>query len=77
MNEEIWKGLGLVMLGAYLGGVLAWWLSERFRQREVTIHATSDLAAQLSVAMVNKWLDDKGLVAMPKGKEFKWPTVKR
>lgn len=70
--------LDMFLLGLAVGVPFgAWFAWVRFlRHARPTLKITIDpqVLNQINGAMIAAWLDQRGLIAMPKGKEFKWPA---
>lgn len=73
-------------VGALCGSViaLAWALhimerrAKSYKEAPVELRITPEVASQIADDMVHQWLERRGLVAMPREREFTWPgEVKR
>lgn len=63
-------------IGIVLGAYLAWERYLRYRQPTVEIRVTPEFVRNITSSAVSQWLDERGLVWMPKGVDFK-QNVKR
>lgn len=63
-------------IGIVLGAYLAWERHLRYRQPTVEIRVTPEFVRNITSSAVSQWLDERGLVWMPKGVDFK-QKVKR
>lgn len=63
-------------LGVYVGARLAWHRFCRTERPKLEIKITPEVASTISQQMVMAWLNERGLVWMPKGVDFK-AKVKR
>ena len=58
-------------IGIVLGAYLAWERYLRYRQPTVEIRVTPEFVRNITSSAVSQWLDERGLVWMPKGVDFK------
>lgn len=71
MNAHLWSSL---ILWAFCAGwALGWWLN----RKPPVVHApvikfviTQEVLAQIDIATVNAWLEQRGLTWMPRGAVF-------
>lgn len=72
--------LGFLM-GGLVGAAAAAWAVRVFvllrGKPKVEITIDPAVLSEINGAMVGDWLDQHGLVAMPKGQEFRWPREVR
>lgn len=67
--------------GVLIGGfVVSWALNEYTKKRKppkIEINVDAELAKQINQKMVEAWLEQRGLVWMPKGMEYMAKKEKR
>jgi hypothetical protein len=64
-----------IVAAFYIGFTVGAWLNRKppvikGAKISANLKVTPEVASQLTGAMVNQWLDDRGLVWMPKGAVF-------
>ena len=47
--------------------------ARRYKEAAVVLQVTPELAARVNQGIVEEWLNQRGLVWVPKGREFVWP----